>query len=820
MEAVGNRSKLRHLVFALLLVSGSTAPAAAQVAPPSVTSVSPVGAERGKTIQFTIEGINLKGADRILFSDGGLEGKIVSVTELEPERKEAMKGATRLPFEDIAIKYRVVAEVKIAPKTPVGRQSFRIGTALGTTNSGVFAVGALPEVAEMEPNNNASGAQKISFPITASGIIAEAGDRDVYEFEARPGQEMVFEVVAAPLQSTLDASLELLDADGTALARNKDYHNRPDPLLTYKFTRAGRYFVRVSDAFNRSGKRNFYRLNMGELPLVTSIFPLGLQKGTEAEMSLRGLNLESSKVRIKALDQTPSEATWGERISVPVKSSKGEPLNKVRAAVDPYPEILEVESNDTPATAQPITFPVTVNGQIATAKPNRESDQDFFKFTAKKNQQLTFSVAAQGLGSLLDSMIEVLDHRGQPIPRVIVRPVLETFTTLRDHDSASRGIRLSSMTGMAIGDYLMIGGELIRVEQLPESPDEDFVIIGSRGQRIGYEGTTPEAHALDAPVYKVTLHQPGTELPSGGMPPVTLTYRNDDGGPAYGKDSHLSFVAPADGEYHLRLKDVRDIGGEETHAYRLTVAEASPNYTLTVTPASPNVPLGGSVPVTVTANRIDGFDERIDVRLEGLPAGLQATPGSILPGHYSTVLTISCPAALTSNQLPPVPLRVVGTAKIKGREVSRIADPEDMISVVSVAAPPDITVAVEQKELVLKPGDVVDVTVRINRQNGFTGRVPVEVRNLPLGIVIPDVGLNGVLITESETSRTFKIAVDPNTPPLEQQLYVIGRVETNSPVASEHAAQPIKLIVAQKQPAVAASTQVEAKPQPNSKQNR
>jgi hypothetical protein len=376
---------------------------------------------------------------------------------------------------------------------------------------------------------------------------------------------------------------------------------------------------------------------------------------------------------------------------------------------------------------------------------------------------LTFSVAAQRLGSLLDSVIEILDRKGQLIPRVVVRPVLETFTTLRDHDSGGRGVRLASMTGMGIGDYLMIGGELIRIEQLPENPDEDFLIIGSRGQRIGFEGTTPETHALDTPVYKVSLHKPGEELPSGGMPPVTFTYRNDDGGPAYGKDSYLSFVAPEDGEYYLRLKDVRDAGGEQTHAYRLTIAEAAPDYTLTAAPANPNVPLGGSVPVTVTANRIDGFDGRIDVRLEGLPTGLQATRGSILPGHYSTVLTISCPAGLASGKLPPVPLRIAGTAEVAGREISRVADPEDMISVISIASPPDLTVSVEQKELVVKPGDIVNVTVRINRRNGFAGRVPVEVRNLPLGITIPDVGLNGVLITESETSRTFKIAVDPNT---------------------------------------------------------
>ncbi|MBA3441598.1 MAG: hypothetical protein H0T92_17195, partial [Pyrinomonadaceae bacterium] len=147
MEAIRSYFKPHLFITASLLVIVFVAPVWAQVAPPTVTSVSPVGVARGKTIQLTIEGINLKGADRILFSDPGLEGKVVSIAELDPERKEAMKGATRLPFEDIAIKYRVVVEVKTASKTLVGRHLFRVGTVLGTTNSGVIAVGDLPEVA-------------------------------------------------------------------------------------------------------------------------------------------------------------------------------------------------------------------------------------------------------------------------------------------------------------------------------------------------------------------------------------------------------------------------------------------------------------------------------------------------------------------------------------------------------------------------------------------------------------------------------------------------------------------------------------------------
>ena len=42
----------------------------------------------------------------------------------------------------------------------------------------------------------------------------------------------------------------------------------------------------------------------------------------------------------------------------------------------------------------------------------------------------------------------------------------------------------------------------------------------------------------------------------------------------------------------------------------------------------------------------------------------------------------------------------------------------------------------------------------IERHNGFTGRVPISVMNLPHGVRVDDIGLNGVMITEHETTRT------------------------------------------------------------------
>ena len=69
--------------------------------------------------------------------------------------------------------------------------------------------------------------------------------------------------------------------------------------------------------------------------------------------------------------------------------------------------------------------------------------QQDFRFKARKGQKLVFEVQANRFGSPLDSLLEVLDANGKPVERATIRAVLETSTTLRDHDSAGSGIRLN-----------------------------------------------------------------------------------------------------------------------------------------------------------------------------------------------------------------------------------------------------------------------------------------------------------------------------------------------------------------------------------------
>jgi hypothetical protein len=385
------------------------------------------------------------------------------------------------------------------------------------------------------------------------------------------------------------------------------------------------------------------------------------------------------------------------------------------------------------------------------------------------------------MGSDLDSYLEVLDAKGSPIERAVVRPVWETSMVLRDHSSSDRGLRIQSWSALRVGDYVMTGAEIVRVEALPLSPDADTVFEAFGGQRLTFFDTTAEAHAIDSAVYKVQILPPGAKFSPNGLPVAHLFYRNDDGGPGYGKDSVVHFTAPADGEYTARIRDVQGLGGDN-YAYRLTVRRPRPDFRLSVSPRNPNVPVGGTIPMTVTASRLDGFDGAIDVTLEDLPSGLRATHGQIGPGQNSATIVLSADAG--AKLTGAVPLKAIG----KAGEFVHAASPEDRLKLIALMPKPDIVMTAETKEVTLTPGGTAEITVSIARQGDFRGRVPVEVRNLPPRVRVLDVGLNGVLITEDESRRSFTIEALPTAEPADQTIYVSGQIETRSNQQSSYAA--------------------------------
>jgi WD40 repeat protein len=441
------------------------------------------------------------------------------------------------------------------------------------------------------------------------------------------------------------------------------------------------------------------------------------------------------------------------------------------------PEITRKPGNESARGAQPIPVPSVVSGALWSGDAKAAAPAHYYRFAARKGQLLVLDVLARRAGSPLDSELEILDLQGRPVERAVLRAVGQTEVTLNDRDSISAGIRLLLRPDFGMKDYVLAGRELIQIYTLPKGPDDDYVFRSYRGQRTGFLGTTPEYHTVGAMVYKVEVHPPGSTFSPNGMPLTHLTYKNDDGGPLYGRDSYLEFTPPADGDYIVRLSDVRGQQGEK-FTYKLRVHPPRPDFDIALSPAAIAVPKDGSAVLSVECERREGFDGEIAVRLEGLPTGFTATDAVIEAGESGASLQIAAaPGTPDPKADSPATYRVVATAAIDGKLVTRTVEPDSKGRRVSIGAARNVRIVTDVRDAVIRPGAQTVVEARITRLNGFKGRVPLDIRNLPYGVKVDDIGLNGVLITEQETSRKFVIRCEPWVKPQSRPFYVTASVE-------------------------------------------
>lgn len=749
----GRQLALGRYDGAVILIDTATSrvqsqPLPQKPAPPVFSKVTPAFGQRGEHVRVRIAGENLSRFTEVAANRDGAQALI------SPDGRSAAA---------------LFVDLQFPADTPAGRYELTLKNAAGASRPVPFMVDPFPAVLEQEANDSPGTGQTVTLPVTLTGSLGRAGDVDYYRFEVQAGQEIGAQVQADLGGTALEPFLQLTDDTGRVVAESAS------GVLGHSCAKAGTYALGLRDRSYRGGNMP-YRLHVGPLPVVNAVYPLGLQRGTEAAVQVEGVNLgETTLVPLKAAADSPP----GTRLPLAVATSNGPPLGDLRVTVGEFPEVIHSASRGEFVPALPV--PGTANGRI-----DLPGVTDTWRFAAKKSQRLVVEVNARRLGSPLDSVIEILDATGRPLPRATLRCVSKTYTTFRDHDSAGAGIRLESWNDLAVNDYLLVGGELMRIRELPKNPDDDCQFFSVAGRRVGYLDTTPTHHSLGTPMYKVAIHPPGSSFPPNGLPVVTLYFRNDDGGPGYGKDSRLFFDPPADGEYRVRIGDASGQGGN-SYAYRLTVRPPAPGYSVSFSPTGPAVWKGSAVPVAVTATRTDGFEGAIDVRLENLPPGFSAPKTSIPEGEESTTVALWADAIAVTPTAGP-PLKVVAAAKIDEREVVREATGQRPKAVEAG----DLVTFTEQPDVSVQPGRETHLTVKIERHNGFKGRVPIEVRGLPHGVRVLDIGLNGILITPNETARRITLFAEPWVRPTEHPFVVLSKREGRN---SEHAARSVLLKV-------------------------
>lgn len=736
--------------------------------PPVINSVQPVRVVRGGTVEMKVTGKNL--ADAKAFFTSNLTVEIVS-NEAKPVPEFTYNAeSTGVQIYDNAVPFELKVKVTIPADTPPGGQWFNVETPLGLAEPMMFTV--LEKADEGEKPEN--GIHSIAAtPTVIIGQIKEKGEVDRFQVALEANAEIVF----ALTDTALMPAFRLLDASGAVVADNSAASGEDLRRLGFRAPAAGVYTLEMSDPELRDGLG--YRLHAGAFPYVTDHFPLGVPAGKTTDVHVTGFNLGGDTIAV-----TPSgQGSAWETMPLPLPAVANNPIPAPGLAVWRGEEAIEAEPNNEPAEATTLARGTLVNGRLG------DDAWDLYRFEAEAGAALLLEVQAERLGVPLDTQLEILDASGEVVKRAVARCTAETHITLFSRDSKSAGLRLDDWSALSMNDFVMASGELLQVRKIPDYADEDVTFTTVAGQRMSLFGTSPQHHAVYAPVYRVELHPPDATFPPNGMPVFPIFWQNDDGffEGRLSSDARLEFEAPATGTYFVRVRDA--LGDSGVHPYRLSLRTPRPGYSIYAGTYRFNVAEGGAYPVTVTISRRDGFAHPVNVWLEGLPEGLHANPGVILPDEESVQLRVwADPGAQSAPR--------EGTVLIKSRAETPDGPMDNQAglgAITVVRHQPDLVVAVDRDVLEIPQGSHGPVAVKLDRFNGFTSRVPIEVLNLPYGVSVMDTGLNGILVRENEFDRAMNISVEPWVEPMEREIYVQARVEAPSTGAIKFLSQAITL---------------------------
>lgn len=728
------------------------------VPPPKAVSLEPRSIQRGAPRDVLLRGEYLNAVKAITASNPAVKVELVDVSKPS------------------AAKLRITAPENFV-RGPVD---------LATTGPDGKSAGSLKLYIDDLPvvDSQTAGKEGLKFPLSVWGTLARAGESDRYEFDARAGQTLVFDLASKSIESKADVVLTLAEARGRVLATNNDFNSSDDPFIAYTFKADGRYAITVSELQMTGSAEHTYRLSAGELPVVTGCFPMTIPANTETAVELIGYHLPKERsVNVKA--GSPGE------LAVPLDMNLLRARGNTKLSVTDLPTAIESEPNDEFGKATVIAAPSSVAGRIGSG-----GDTDHFRFTAKKGSVWAIEAQAARRGSPVDTKIEVLDARGKKVERMLLQAVRDSSITFRPIDSVTPDTRVENWREMGLNQLMYMNGEVAKIFRMPEGPDSGFQFYAIGGKRTAYFNTTATAHSLEEPCYIVEPHPIGAKLTPNGLPTFTVYFENDDDGDRkIGTDSSVLFTAPADGDYVVRVTDSRGIGGDR-NVYQLVVREARPDFSVSLNGANRTVAALSGQEFSVAADRKDGFDEPIIVEITGVPEGYKVTtPLVIEAGHDDARGTINAlPNAKPVDDAEWSKVKIVARSGNLSHEVNNLGkvmlgkDPQilvaleppapgDTLEKLSPSTPMQVQDSAKPFEITIAPGETVPAWVKIRRigGNGSDRDIRFDVQNLPHGVIVDNLGLNGITLLARQNEGEIHIKAEPWVEEMDRLVFAKSR---------------------------------------------
>ncbi|GEM_PF-955112 len=648
-------------------------------------------------------------------------------------------------------------EFNVPAGTPVGIRGLRVATTEGISNQLLFMVDDLPTVNEIRGQTSGGNAQPIQLPVAIEGYC-DVGNADRYSFHAEAGDKISFEVVATRLGSKLDPMIRLVSEQGSELAFLDDAPGMAgDCGLRYRFETAGAYIIEIEDSLTGGAAGHWYRLRIGDFPLISATLPAVVHQDHETPVTFGGMAVEE----LNAFSVPPVGDQTYEFVSATFPGKIGSGFAEVRTSK--LPQIV-ISPGSSPSLPE---IPCGISGVLAA-----EGDVHTCRFTASKGQQLVMRDTGRLNGS--STLLAITVRNGKN----------ETLAEVRN--AGLKGCELNWQAPID-GEYQLLLSDLnsrggpnftYYVEVQPKQndfelsveldsailPPDGYTLLKVTANRKGYNG----------PI-NLTVNGLGNEVRLGNAviaekaqetrlkiysPPDRKT----------GQTQTVEVIGTATIEDVFLKRHATTIAAMRKENPRTSFPPASLNG-LIATVTGPVIPnffsltldenpvlfprVVGEVYFTVrVSDRAKGFKDPVNIRVEGLPDGFRASGGERpVSGSDNNEyrFQLSGPA---DPDLDESPIQIIAEASFKG-QTKEVAIAKSQLRVVepllvSVAADGTLSAGATR---------TLKIAARrfVPRAGGDKKQIDVTFTSVPNGVTLPP----SVVIPAGRNEANISIQIQP-----------------------------------------------------------
>jgi hypothetical protein len=578
---------------------------------PVLEQVQPRGGQRGTEVEVSFIGQRLKDIQEALFYQPG-----ISLHSLEEKDDKT-----------------VVGKFAIAEDAALGEHSLRLRSSHGVTDIRSFWVGQFPTLDEVEPNNGFDEAQRVELNTTVHGVAGNE-DEDFYVVSLKKGQRLSVEAEAMRLGRVLfDSYLSILNPQGREIAFCDDVPLlRTDSFISLLAPEDGDYRIVMREAAYEGSDASQYRLHIGTFPRPAAVHPLGGKPGETLEFTFIGD--PSGPIR--------------QTITLPDDASGMHPVFPQHDGLfAPSPHWIQVSplehatgSGQNTSLAEATAFPA-VPGAVHGILSQPDSS-GWFKFDAKKGQNYVIRALARQLRSPIDTVVSIHtaqrqlalnDDQGGPDSVLPWECPEDGEYFIRVRDQLERGgddftyrIEINPRSSAVAANLPTVErtrSQMWKVFSIPRGNRYAAVVNLTRentGEALLFEaGSLPPGVTMHCPPVPrgtnsipVVFEAAADAEIGGALHPFTVRTTGD------GPELRGSLV---DTIHHIDINNQGTYHSIALDRIPVAVTTAAP-YSIHV--ETPPVPLvkNGKMRLKVRADRSDGFEGKITLRLLWTPPGV------------------------------------------------------------------------------------------------------------------------------------------------------------------------------------------------------